>query len=130
LPALLRSRAENSQIFDETKTYLPGKLYSDYDQLVEFNKRVTQERNKLLRRQIKDLETQQATLEAEGTRFNAERVQALALVRSANTFDKFKGLQKEFAKPTGRTQLPPPATHTTRKSNRAEQTTSRTRTGP
>jgi uncharacterized protein YydD (DUF2326 family) len=89
------------QIFEETKTYIPDKLYSDYDELVDFNKRVTQERNKLLRRQIKELETQQATLDGEGARLNTERVQALALVRSANTFDKFKALQKEFAKQQG-----------------------------
>jgi len=89
------------QIYEETKTYLPDKLYSDYDALVDFNKRVTQERNKLLRRQIKDLESQQATLDAEGARLNTERVESLALLRSANTFDKFKGLQKEFSKQQG-----------------------------
>jgi uncharacterized protein YydD (DUF2326 family) len=89
------------QIFEETQTYLPDKLYGDYDALVDFNKRVTQERNKLLRRQIKDLETQQATLDEEAARLNKERVDALALLRSANTFDKFKALQKEFAKQQG-----------------------------
>ena len=89
------------QIFEETKTYIPDKLYGDYDELVDFNKRVTQERNKLLRRQIRDLETQQATLDAEGTRLNTERVTALSLLRSANTFDKFKALQKEFGKQQG-----------------------------
>jgi uncharacterized protein YydD (DUF2326 family) len=102
LAASVTFKIENvKQIFEETKTYIPDNLYSDYDELVEFNKRVTQERNKLLRRQIKDLETQQANLDTEGTRLNAERVQALALVRSANTFDKFKALQKEFAKQQG-----------------------------
>ena len=102
LAASVTFKVENvRQIFEETKTYLPDKLYTDYDQLLEFNKRVTQERNKLLRRQVKDLETQQATLDAEATRLNDERVQALALVRSASTFDKFKALQKEFAKQQG-----------------------------
>jgi len=89
------------QIFDEAHTYLPEALYKDYDELVDFNKRVTQERNKLLRRQIKDRETQRAILDAEANRLNGERVQSLSLLRSASTFDKFKGLQKEFAKQQG-----------------------------
>src|SRR5216684_1052361 len=50
---------------------------------------------------MKDLETQQGTLDAEGARLNTERVQSLALLRSANTFDKFKALQKDFAKQQG-----------------------------
>ena len=89
------------QIYEEAKTYLPDQLYTDYEALLDFNKRVTQERNKLLRRQVKDLETQQATLDAEGARLNQERTESLALLRSPNTFDKFKALQKGFSKQQG-----------------------------
>ena len=44
------------QIFEETKTYVPAGLLRDYDELVGFNRKLTTERNKLLKGQIRELE--------------------------------------------------------------------------
>jgi uncharacterized protein YydD (DUF2326 family) len=85
------------QVFDETKLYFPEPLARDYEQLVTFNKKVTKERNALLKAQITTLETQLTTLKNEADRLNQVRVRYLEILRNADTFKKFKALQREYA---------------------------------
>jgi uncharacterized protein YydD (DUF2326 family) len=85
------------QVFEETNLYFPDALANDYDALVTFNKRVTKERNALLKKQIADLEKQLTALKADADRLNQERVRYLEILRNADTFKKFKALQKEFS---------------------------------
>jgi len=85
------------QVFEETKLYFPDPLARDYEELVTFNKKVTKERNALLRAQITELEKQLATLTTEADRLNGERVRCLEILRNADTFKKYKALQKEYS---------------------------------
>jgi uncharacterized protein YydD (DUF2326 family) len=85
------------QIFEEAQLYFPDNLAHDYNDLVTFNKKVTKERNALLKQQITALEKQLVDLKTEADRLNQERVRYLEILRNADTFKKFKSLQKEFA---------------------------------
>lgn len=85
------------QIFDETKTYVPEKLIKDYESLVDFNKKLTRERNGLIRRQIGELEGRREQLSKKALELSHERVRLTALLGDRDTFRKFKGLQKEHA---------------------------------
>lgn len=91
------------QIFEETKTYVPETLLKDYDDLVGFNRRLTTERNRLLKGQIRELEGELEKLNREATELNLRRVHYLELLRNADAFKKFKALQREHA--TQRAQL-------------------------
>ncbi len=62
------------QIFEETKTYVPETLLKDYDDLVGFNRRLTTERNRLLKGQIRELEGELEKLNREATELNLRRV--------------------------------------------------------
>jgi uncharacterized protein YydD (DUF2326 family) len=89
------------QIFEETKTYVPEKLLKDYESLVDFNKKLTQERNTLIRRQIRELEIRREQLSKEAEGLNQERVRLTSLLGDVDTFRKFKGLQKAHADQQG-----------------------------
>jgi uncharacterized protein YydD (DUF2326 family) len=82
------------QIYDETATYMPVELLKDYSELVVFNKKLTHERNVLLRQQVKALETEVSEMREELSILNAKRVEYLRILRNADTFKKFKALQR------------------------------------
>ena len=85
------------QIFEETKTYVPEGLLRDYDELVGFNRKLTTERNKLLKGQIRELEQELEAMNREATELSQKRVHYLELLRNADAFKKFKALQREHA---------------------------------
>ncbi|HLM83521.1 MAG TPA: DUF2326 domain-containing protein [Terriglobales bacterium] len=85
------------QIFEETKTYVPADLLRDYDELVGFNRKLTTERNKLLKGQIRELEQELEAMNREATELSQRRVHYLELLRNADAFKKFKALQREHA---------------------------------
>lgn len=86
---------EVQSIFDEAKLHFPTQLKKQYTELVEFKKKVTQERNAALRKRRKELEEELSAAEARKASLDAQRVQRLKVLRSTDTFDKFKALQKD-----------------------------------
>src|ERR1700721_1104418 len=73
---------------------MPAELLKDYSELVSFNKKLTHERNVLLRQQVKILEAEVEEMRAQGDELNAKRIEYLRVLRNVDTFKKFKALQK------------------------------------
>lgn len=86
---------EVQSIFDEAKLHFPTQLKKQYGELVEFKKKVTQERNAALRKRRKELEVALSAAEGQKTLLDARRVERLKVLRSTDTFEKFKALQKD-----------------------------------
>jgi uncharacterized protein YydD (DUF2326 family) len=82
------------QIYEETLTYMPAELLRDYSELVTFNKKLTHERNVLLRQQVRALEDEVSEMREELSDLNSKRIEYLRILRNADTFKKFKALQK------------------------------------
>ncbi|MCY0150702.1 DUF2326 domain-containing protein [Hoeflea sp. G2-23] len=82
-------------IFDDAKLHFPTQLKKQYSELVEFKKKVTQERNAALRKRRKELEDELSAAEGRKASLDAQRAQRLKVLRSTDTFDKFKALQKD-----------------------------------
>jgi uncharacterized protein YydD (DUF2326 family) len=82
------------QIYDETATYLSAELLKDYSELVTFNRKLTHERNVLLRQQVKALEAEVSEMRGELSTLNTKRIEYLRILRNADTFKKFKALQR------------------------------------
>lgn len=89
---------EVQSIFAEAQLHFPTQLKKQYGELVEFKKKVTQERNAALRKRRKDLEAELASAEGQKVVLDDQRAQRLKLLRSADTFEKFKVLQKDVAR--------------------------------
>ncbi|MBU3011989.1 DUF2326 domain-containing protein [Polaribacter vadi] len=87
-----------NKVFEEMKIFFPKQLKKDYNELLEFNSKLTIERNKLLKKtvlgKIKDLEEVNETLEE----LNKEKEDLLSVLKGTDTFNKFKTYQKRLAK--------------------------------
>jgi len=85
-------------IFKEAQLYFPGQLKKQYEDLVGFKRRITQERHTALRRRRKELLQSLAEAEARRMALDLQREQQLRILRSTDTFEKFKSLQKDLAR--------------------------------
>lgn len=84
------------QVFEEAKIAIDGRLTHSYEELVEFNRKLTRERNAALKVRIAELERRLDQLIDEHSSLNQERQRLLQIIREADTFRKFKALQKEL----------------------------------
>jgi uncharacterized protein YydD (DUF2326 family) len=89
--------ARIKKIFDETQTFFSPQLIKQYDELVDFNKTITAERSKFLKKQIADLEKERSTLAGRKAEVDDRRAQYYEILQEHDTFRKFKSLQKEQA---------------------------------
>jgi uncharacterized protein YydD (DUF2326 family) len=85
------------EIYAESKITLPDAVTRSYEELLEFNRRLTRERNAALRARIKEISKKRDTLAAEHKELNEERQRLLQIIRDADTFRKYKALQREQA---------------------------------
>lgn len=83
------------KIFDEAKVYFAPQLAKDYRELVQFNRTITTERSKFLRKQIKDLEKERNELTRKKGDIDDRRAKCYEILQEHDTFRKFKSLQKE-----------------------------------
>lgn len=89
---------EIQSIFDEAQLHFPGQLKKQYEDLVEFKKKVTAERNGALRKRRKELDAELTEAETTKSALDEARHQRLSVLRSTDTFEKFKSLQKDLTK--------------------------------
>ena len=90
--------AEVDAIFQEAKLHFPTQLKKQYAELVEFKKKVTHERNVALRRRRKELEAALDLAESKKSQLDNQRELQLRVLRTTDTFEKFKTLQREMSK--------------------------------
>jgi uncharacterized protein YydD (DUF2326 family) len=89
------------KVFEETSIFFPDNLASDYNNLMEFNKKLTIERNKLLISTLKEKEEELKEVNCQLCSINEEREKLLAHLTDTDTFSKFKYCQKELVKVEG-----------------------------
>ncbi len=85
------------EIYAEVKVFFPEQLAHDYDDLVAFNKKVTQERNQYLREQVNQIETELRQVRESLKDLNYRRNIALSTLQDRDTFRKFKEYQKRLS---------------------------------
>ncbi len=90
------------KVFEEAKTYFPGKLAADYDELMKFNEKLTTERNKLLKATLKSKNEKLQQVNKQLLSFNQQREELLSDLTDTDTFSKFKTYQKELVKVEGK----------------------------
>lgn len=89
------------QIYSESQILLPDAALRPYEELVEFNQKLTRERNKELRDRINELQTKRDLLSQEHRQQSDERQRLLSIVQQADTFKKYKALQREQSERRG-----------------------------
>jgi uncharacterized protein YydD (DUF2326 family) len=89
--------AEIKAIFEEAAIALPDSLTRSYDELVDFNKKLSSERNTALRKRLKDLRAERNVLQVQHEELDGQRTKYLEIIQNADTFRKYKALQRELA---------------------------------
>ena len=89
------------QIYEEVNIFFPDNLACSFDDLYQFNVKVTQERNFYLREQANTIEEELRSVRQRLQEFDRQRRDALASLHDRDTFHKFKGYQKKLAQLEG-----------------------------
>jgi uncharacterized protein YydD (DUF2326 family) len=89
------------RIYAEAEIFFPDNLVKDYKSLEEFNKRITEERNKYLEEKIINLTKQLKDIRATLLSYDKKRIQILSVLKDKDSFKKFKSFQIDLTKVEG-----------------------------
>lgn len=89
------------QIYEEVNVYFPDNLAHSFDDLYQFNVKVTRERNQYLREQAQEIEDELRSIRQRLQELDQQRRDALAALQDLDTFHKFKSYQKKLAQLEG-----------------------------
>ena len=85
------------KIYEEVNIYFPDSMTRGYEELVDFNKKVTEERNKYLKEQAVTIDNELHSVRKQLEQLNKERNKVLSVLQDKDTFHKFKGYQMKLA---------------------------------
>lgn len=90
--------AKVEKVFLESKIYFSESLKKDYQELISFNEELTKDRNRLLKKTLKDKNEELNLINKELQRFNNKKENLLSFLKDTDTFRRLKEYQKELAK--------------------------------
>jgi uncharacterized protein YydD (DUF2326 family) len=89
------------RIYAEAEIFFPDNLVKDYKSLEEFNKQITEERNKYLEEKIGTLTKQLRDVRLTLLSYDEKRNQVLSVLKDKDSFKKFKTYQIDLSKVEG-----------------------------
>jgi len=89
---------EISSIYKEVEIFLPNKLLTEFEKVIEFNKSITHERNQFLQENLSVLQVENIGLEASLTRLEETKSTMLVDLTDKDSYAKFKKYQKQLSK--------------------------------
>jgi len=89
------------RIYAEAEIFFPDNLVNDYKSLEEFNKRITEERNKYLEEKIVTLTKALKDIRFNLQHYDNKRNQILSVLKDKDSFRKFKSYQIDLTKVEG-----------------------------
>ena len=87
-----------NRVFEESNIYFSENLKQDYDALINFNKSLTLERNKLLQETLKKKQSELQTTNIQLQQLNERKESLLSYLKDTDSFRRFKLFQKELVK--------------------------------
>ena len=89
---------EIKQIYDEVEIYFPSELLKNYEQLIIFNRSITQERRKYLKENLDELKKDFNEVDEELRNLEVKKEELLAYLTDRDSYTKFKENQKSLSK--------------------------------
>ena len=87
---------EIEKIFNEARIYFPKELVGDYEDLINFEKDITKEREKYLKEELIEIENELENIQTKLFEYNEKRFFALKILKEKDTFIKFKIYQRDI----------------------------------
>lgn len=81
---------KTEQLFQEAGILLGDQIKKSYEQLVEFNRKITVERTGFVKQQTYDLENQLIDVSSQLTELNNKKSQRVSFITTTNAFEKYK----------------------------------------
>lgn len=85
-------------LFEETGVLFPDQIVADFEQLIAFNRAITQERQHYLREELATTTVELTEIGRKLAQLNMERKTALAFLRSEDVFTKYKEVSARISK--------------------------------
>lgn len=82
--------SKTEQLFKEAGIMLGDQIKKSYEQLLDFNRKITIERTGFVKQQTLDLEQQLIDISSRLTELNTQKSQSVSFLTSTNTFEKYK----------------------------------------
>ena len=89
--------AELKTIFEETQVIFPNDVYIQFQDLLEFNKKLSEERNEYLKEQLIRMRKKLPEVKKSISILQAERKNALSFLTETDSFEKYKELQEKIS---------------------------------
>lgn len=90
-----------NKIFEESQIYFSEQLKENYSSLIDFNTKLTVERNKLLKQALGMKEIELKAVNLRLSELNDKKEEYLSYLQDTDTFKRFKFYQKELVKIEG-----------------------------
>lgn len=84
------------KVYNEVKIYFPETLKKGYDDLIEFNKKISDERTKYLSQRKNNIAKELETINTQLSDLDTKRTNILSVLQGTDTFNKFKEFQKKL----------------------------------
>lgn len=92
-------------LFEEAGVLFPGQVTSDFEQLIAFNKAITDERAEIIRKELNSSKDYLERIKDELRDLNAERQKSLEFLRSEDVFEKYRTLSAEVARTSAEIEM-------------------------
>ncbi|MCT3663823.1 DUF2326 domain-containing protein [Elizabethkingia anophelis] len=86
------------KVFKESSIYFPNELKKNYSELIQFNEELTKDRNRLLKKTLKEKSEELKDVNSELQNLNNRKEELLSFIKDTDIFKKLKAYQKELAK--------------------------------
>jgi uncharacterized protein YydD (DUF2326 family) len=83
-------------IFEESKVLFPEEVYIQFQDLLDFNRKISTERNAYLRIQLSDMQRRLPEIKKEIQTYQKRRQEALAFLTETNSYDKYREIQNKI----------------------------------
>jgi len=90
------SSEEASSLFEEVEVYFGGQLKKNFDQLLEFNQAITEERSRYLKEDLKELSAELETINGQLEILGKQRSDALSFLSETEVFEKYRNLSAQL----------------------------------
>lgn len=85
-----------AQLFEEAGTAFPSSVKRNYDELLDFNKRISEERSARLTEQRQRLLDEQKTVNQDLSVLNKKREELLTVLQDTDTLNKYRRIQRNL----------------------------------
>ena len=93
---ILFNPSEAQRLFEEAGVLFPGQIKRDFEQLISFNRAITEERRGYLLEERDEIESELKRVNAELNALGKRRSEILAFLSSTDVFDKYKQFSDEM----------------------------------